>query len=103
HDKPDPQHVAPATNLLGEGYSAEAARDASPITYVSANYPPTLFLHGTQDRVVHHSSSVAMHDALRAARAPADLHLFHGHNHEFITIPSVRRIVLPEIAYFIDR
>ncbi len=103
HGAPSDKYLAPATNLLGEGYSAEAAHAASPITYVSENYPPTLFLHGTQDRVVHHAHSIVMHDALRAAKAKADVHLFHGHNHEFVAIPSVKKLVMAEVAYFLDR
>lgn len=99
----DPRLGQAATALLGENASAEEARIASPQTYVSESFPPTLLLHGTQDRVVHHSASQAMLDALRAAKAPADMHLFHGHNHGFAGLPSMRAALAAEAAYFLGR
>ena len=89
--------------LLGESATEEQARAASPITHVSENFPPTLLLHGTQDRMVHHSASQRMFDALRSARAPADMHLFHGHTHGFAALPSVRAAIANEVAFFLDR
>jgi acetyl esterase/lipase len=98
-----PRHGSDATALMGDAATMEAALAAAPITHVSANFPPTLLLHGTQDRVVHHSASQAMLDALRAVHAPADLHLFHGHNHGFAALPSMRDMLAAEAAYFLDR
>jgi acetyl esterase/lipase len=89
--------------LLGDGATEEQARVASPITFVHEGFPPTLLLHGTQDRMVHHSASQRMLDALRAVRAPADLHLFHGHTHGFAALPSVRAAIVHEVAFFLDR
>ena len=89
--------------LLGESATEEQARAASPIAHVSEKFPPTLLLHGTQDRMVHHSASQRMFDALRAARAAADMHLFHGHTHGFASLPSVRAAVAHEVAFFLDR
>ncbi len=100
---PSGKHTTPAAALMGEGADAEGARLAGPVNHVSADFPPTLLLHGTQDRVVHHSQSQVMLDALRAVRAPADMHLFHGHAHGFARIPSVRKQVAAEAAYFLDR
>ena len=100
---PSGKHTSPLNALMGEGGTEEDARLAAPTSYVSANFPPTLLLHGTVDRVVHHSQSQAMFDALRAARAPVDMHLFHGHGHGFARIPSMRSQVAAEAAYFLDR
>ena len=100
---PGGKHTSPLAALMGEGGTEEDARLAAPTSYVSANFPPTLLLHGTVDRVVHHSQSQVMFDALRAARAPVDMHLFHGHGHGFARIPSVRSQVAAEAAYFLDR
>jgi acetyl esterase/lipase len=44
-----------------------------------------------------------MFDALRAARAPVDMHLYHGHAHGFARLPSMRKQVAAEAAYFLDR
>jgi acetyl esterase/lipase len=92
-----------AKSLLGESASEEQARAASPLAHVHAGFPPTLLLHGTQDRLVHHSASQRMFDALRAVRAPVDMHLFHGHNHGFAALPSVRAAIVHEVAFFLDR
>lgn len=100
---PSGKHTSPAAALMGDDADAEGARLAGPVNHVSADFPPTLLLHGTQDRIVHHSQSQVMLDALRAVRAPADLHLFHGHAHGFVRIPSVRKQVAAEAAYFLDR
>ena len=88
---------------MGPGASESDARAASPLNHVSERFPPTLLLHGTQDRVVHHSSSQRMLDALRAVNAPVDMHLFHGQNHGFEAIPSMRGAITAEAAYFLDR
>lgn len=95
--------TTPANNLLGDEHTAEEALAASPITYANKAFPPTLLLHGTQDKRVHHAASQAMHDALREVHAIVDLHLFHGHNHGFAGIPSVRDLVAAEANYFLDR
>jgi acetyl esterase/lipase len=93
----------PAKSLLGDGASEERARTASPLAHVREGFPPTLLLHGTQDRMVHHSASERMLAALRDVRAPADLHLFHGHTHGFAALPSVRAAIANEVAFFLDR
>jgi acetyl esterase/lipase len=100
---PDRRHSTPASALMGDGATEAAARAASPLSHVSERFPPTLLLHGTQDRVVHHSASQRMLDALRAVRAPADLHLFHGHGHGFAAVPSMRAVIAAEAAFFLDR
>ena len=102
-EAPSGKHTSPLTALMGEGGTEEDARRAAPTSYVSADFPPTLLLHGTVDRVVHHSQSQVMFDALRAARAPVDMHLFHGHGHGFARIPSMRKQIAAEAAYFLDR
>ena len=99
----DLSHSSAIDALMGPGASEADARAASPLSHVSERFPPTLLLHGTADRVVHHSSSQRMLDALRTAKAPADLHLFHGQNHGFEAVPSVRAVLTAEAAYFLDR
>jgi len=101
---PSGKHTSPLNALLGrEGGTEEDAKLAAPMSYVSAAFPPTLLLHGTVDKVVHHSQSQVMFDALRAARAPVDMHLYSGHAHGFARLPSMRKQVAAEAAYFLDR
>jgi acetyl esterase/lipase len=95
--------ATPAAALMGAAATEEAARTAGPLSYASAEFPPTLLLHGTEDRVVHHSASLQMFDALRAVHAPVDMHLFHGCAHGFAAMPSMRAAVVAEAATFLDR
>jgi acetyl esterase/lipase len=56
-------------------------RKASPLTYVSKDAPPTLFLHGTLDLIVPVKHSETMHQALKDAGAVTEIHTvtFAGH------------------------
>jgi acetyl esterase/lipase len=95
--------ITDATRLLGEAANSAAARLASPIHHVSAQFPPTCLLHGTSDRIVPHSTSQRMFDALSAAGLTVDLHLFAGHTHEFCELPSMLPQVQSIAASFLHR
>lgn len=56
--------------LLGPEPSPALKADASSITHVSPDDPPTLSLHGTADPLVPYAQSVALHETLSAARVP---------------------------------
>ena len=92
-----------ASGLLGEAPGAEAVRRASPMTYVSPAFPPVFFLHGGADRVVPPSSSIVMHDALRAAGVETDLHIIAGQNHAFDYAEPFREVVAREVSLFFRR
>lgn len=92
-----------ATALLGENASLDDARLISPLTHVTAAFPPTLFLHGGADQVVPTSASVVMYDAVRATGVPADLHIFSGQNHGFDHVDVYRDVVAREVAFFLER
>ncbi len=94
---------APIARLLDENTTADDAAAASPITYVSANYPPTFFLHGGADRTVSPISSVNMHQALKTAGAETDLHIFAGQLHEFDNVDVFREVIAQEIGLFLRR
>ena len=95
--------AVPATGLLGEAASEEAARAASPITYAAAGFPPTFLLHGTADRLVPPSASMRMYEALIAAGAPVEMKMYHGVPHEFVRLPSMMDEVHAELASFFRR
>lgn len=94
---------APAGILLGPEATEEAARAASPIERVSADFPPTLVFHGTSDRMLHPASSVHLYEKLQAAGVPAELHLVAGADHEFDTTPSLGEVCAVTTASFLDR
>jgi acetyl esterase/lipase len=74
--------------LLGVGSPAEVteaadrAREASPLSWVSADAPPFLIAHGDRDRVVPAAQSHTLHEALVRAGARSSLLLVGGAGHE---------------------
>jgi len=95
--------AVPADALMGKAATAALAEAASPLTYVSANYPPTFLLHGTTDRVVPVSASLRMFEALSAVRAPVEMHIYPGLPHGFARLPSMQDQLQGEIADFLRR
>ena len=89
--------------LFGKHPSAELVRTANPITYVNEDYPPALFLHGTSDTRVHHSTTMLMYEALERVGVPVDLHLYAGQDHFFDREPYFYKAVTDAIAIFISR
>lgn len=83
----------------------EAARDASPTSYVTKDDPPFLICHGTEDRVVPMRQSEQLHEALKTAGVPSTLvkveKAGHGFRDEGIT-PSVEEIQERVRAFFDD-
>lgn len=61
--------TSPESKLLGGSVleRKDAAREASPQTYVTGDDAPTLILHGTADRVVPYDQSVQFDKVLQAA------------------------------------
>jgi acetyl esterase/lipase len=92
-----------ASDLLGKSATREEAQKASPIYYVSKNYPPTFLLHGTADRMVPCTTSRKMFNALHEKDVVVELHLYPNHTHEFVRLPSMLCTVQSEIALFLKR
>ena len=70
--------------LIGEpslAQNVDKLKAASPITYVSADAPPFLVLHGDVDTIVPVSQSVLFYEALWKAGADVRLHIVHGGDH----------------------
>ncbi len=59
----------------------EKVKAASPVTYVSADDPPFLIMHGDQDRLVPVEQSRVLHEALRAAGVNSELVVIPGAGH----------------------
>ncbi|MHC4405773.1 MAG: prolyl oligopeptidase family serine peptidase, partial [Planctomycetota bacterium] len=79
HDAPD----SPESRLVGGPLqeSREAARAASPTTYVSDDDPPFLIVHGTDDQSVPFNQSERLEAALRAAGVDATFIRVEGGGH----------------------
>jgi acetyl esterase/lipase len=59
----------------------DAAREASPITYVSADDPPFLIVHGTDDQTVPFEQAEMFYDALKKAGVDATFVRITGGSH----------------------
>lgn len=63
----------------------ELARRVSPLTWVRADLPPTLTIHGDADEIVEHSHATRLHAALAQARVPNRLLTIPGGGHGTFT------------------
>jgi acetyl esterase/lipase len=97
HNAPD----APEARLIGGAVPdhPEKARAASPVTYVSADDPPMLHVHGDEDDVVPFAQSEQLHAALTSAGAPSTLRRVPGGGHGNRFPPELR----DEVRAFFDR
>ena len=76
-------HVGSRDNLLDAGASPAALAAASVNRRVTADTPPVFLLSTIDDDAVPSANSLAMYDAMRAARRPVSLHVFEAGGHGF--------------------
>lgn len=95
--------AVPATALLGDDPDPDVAHTASPTSHVTASFPPCFMLHGATDQVVPASASFVMYEALRAAGASPDLHIFSRLGHGFGNIAAFREVAAREVSLFFRR
>jgi acetyl esterase/lipase len=89
--------------IVGAGASQETIDEAAAIRYASADFPPTLFLHGTADTTIPISNSQAMFDALGGAGVVAELHAYAGQAHSFQVQPRFINQTAELISLFARR
>ena len=93
-------------NLMpeGKGEDKAALEAASPGTYISKDFAPTVFLHGLADTTIPYASSVAFFDKLREAGVKVDLHLFQGAPHAYEGRNEDAALASAQVAnLFLDR
>lgn len=79
---PDASRPLVATFLGGPAAEKkDAARRASPITYVSAGDPPMLLIQGTKDPLVPHDQAIQMAEALTRVGVPGRVEILVGEGH----------------------
>ena len=72
------------------------ARAASGVTYVSADAPPLLILHGDADKTVYMDQSESIRDAYKKAGLPVELIVVPGGSHggsAFVTGKNRQRVI----------
>lgn len=96
HDPAD----SPESLLIGgpiQENSDKVAR-ANPVTYVSADAPPFLIVHGDADPLVPHHQSVLLDAALRAAGVPVTFYTVAGGGHGHFSDPAAPRLTQEFLA-----
>jgi acetyl esterase/lipase len=88
--------------LLGDDVSEPRLAAMSPINYVSSAFPPTLLITGNRDDLVSPDESLRMYQALIAAPASAELHIFDGAPHAFDLLPDFGRQCANILSLFLD-
>jgi acetyl esterase/lipase len=97
-----PVRPPPIAALLGNADEA-GALDASPLHHVAPGFPPVFLLSGMADPLMPYQAVLQFFEAVTAAGAKAELHLYHDHLHEFAALPSMTEAVQAEISLFLDR
>ena len=104
---PTELRVAHPNDMVGLLLGGKVARDledeASPLRYATADFPPTMLVHGNADEVVPVEASFAMYHALQKAGAQVELHIYDGVPHAFDAERDFGHQVADLIALFIDR
>lgn len=76
-------HVGSREALLGKDPPAALEAAYTPHRHVTARTPPTFLVHATDDASVPVDNTLLYLSALRAARVPAEAHLFEEGGHGF--------------------
>ncbi len=101
-DEQQPDRVN-AVRALMSGTGASSLAEASPVTYASAAFPPTMLIHGNADGLVPVEQSFLMYQALVDAGAKAELHIFEGQPHAFDGAPGFGRQCASLMTLFLAR
>ncbi|WP_417849815.1 sialate O-acetylesterase [Thalassoglobus sp.] len=87
------------TNALSDA-DEEICKQASPVTWIDANDPPSLILHGTKDTTVPVKQSEILHEKLQASHAPSELIIIEGAPHSFHLQPKQKDLRETVIRFF---
>ena len=91
------------------GFGEHNVAQASPITYVTADDPPFLLIHGDQDTLVPYEQSQLMYDRLVQLNIPAQLIIVKNAGHSFVapdgsavpTLAEINQIILDFLAKYL--
>ncbi|MEZ4660161.1 MAG: alpha/beta hydrolase [Caldilineaceae bacterium] len=100
HDTPD----SPESELVGGPIQENPHKVASanPITYVTADVPPMLIVHGDQDPLVPHGQSVLLVEALQNVGADVTFYTVAGGGHGHFTDPKVPELTAAFLHKYLD-
>ena len=86
--------------LMGKKAKKEDYDKASPLNYVTEDYPPCMLIHGSTDSVVRLKDSTKFYEKLIEFNRPASLHIFSEEEHAFDGEPDYGRAIADLQALF---
>src|SRR5262252_8776325 len=94
-----------ATGLFPQGQATpENIAAASPTSYITKDFAPTIFIHGTDDGTVPVQSSIDFFTKLRALGVPTTMTLIQGADHAFDNSAfDAIEVMAHSIDLFLDR
>lgn len=98
-----PDGRLPGIDLLGRPCTEREVVSISPVELLAADFPPTLLVHGTNDKLIAPVNSQRFAEALRSLDVVCQLSTFVGCTHEFDNAPSYTEAVTTLIDVFLRR
>ena len=89
--------------LMGSEANEEDYKKASPMNYVSKDFPPCMLVHGSTDSVVPLKESTGFYDKLKEKNIPTSLHVFAEEEHAFDGVSEKGRSVADLQALFFKK
>ena len=89
--------------LLGSAADSSVFAQASPSSYVSNEFPPTMLLHSHQDELIPTEQSISFSEALHALNVPVELHIFDNVPHMFDSDRRLGRQAALMMQSFLER
>ena len=86
--------------LMGKEAKKEDYDKASPLNYVTEDYPLCMLIHGSTDSVVRLKDSTKFYEKLIEFNRPASLHIFSEEEHAFDGEPDYGRAIADLQALF---
>ena len=86
--------------LMGKEAKKEDFDKASPLNYVTEDYPPCILIHGSTDSVVRLKDSTKFYEKLIEFNRPASFHIFAEEKHAFDGEPDYGRAIADLQALF---
>jgi acetyl esterase/lipase len=104
-----PYALTPDTDTLHAIFAAPyTSRDWQPVQFAHSGAPPTLLLHGADDKVVYCAHTEQLRDALLSQGAEVETHLYPGRGHadtigSFALVVRYRTPALEQTLAFLGR
>lgn len=98
-----PRADGTANNLMPSGSDEAAHRAASPLSYITKDFPPTVIFHGTADTTIPLENSERLFKQLRDVKVPVEFHAIEGVPHVFDSNKEYAESAAALADFFIDR